>query len=844
MTSRLFQFLPSPAAISSRLTLPTTPFSLFLLLAVVSASAQRFPPLTVFPSGSQPAVVAIADVNGDGNQDIFVLNFPSRYTGTYVLSVLLGNGKGGFQAPKTIATLPDALPIVTADFNGDGKPDLAVFDATGGRVLVYLNTGGGNFSAPKISFTGAPAIGDMAAGDINGDGKPDLVVGATGSGGAFRLLLGEGNGFFRTPVTVLPGADPIVNLTVGDVNHDGHLDVAGVSAARGVVYLGNGDGTFREGGDCGAANYNAGQGQVILADLQGNGNLDLAVSFVGYVLVCPGNGDGTYGKGVPYNGGYFPDLLASADMNGDGKLDLITLDVDTSTVTVLLNRGDGSLISPAIKYATPSTTEVLNVGDFHNNGRPDVIVSAEGGVNVLTNLGGGILHAPVSIEPTTGQAPPDYLDAVFATDFDKDGHLDLAVAGYYDNSVSAEVSNVPLLFGSGKATFVAGSDPIGPGSVPVTNIFPTRLAIGDFNGDGKPDLAASLTNNSGMQYISIAYNSGTHTFSAGPKLNLPNEPAYFVAGDFNRDGYSDFAVLDGNDVDIYLNRKNGSYSGPISYHVGTNPSFIVQRDLNGDGKLDLIVTNHDSDDVSILLGKGDGTFAAAASYPASAHPNVVTTGDFNRDGKLDLAVGGDSVAVLLGRGDGTFENPTEFSAPHPVTFLTQADLRGTGIEDLLCVGGELYFSNQIYVLYGKGDGSFNSPTAYGTEASPSWLTVGDFNSDGAIDVAVSTSTAITLLLNQGGTYISLKSSATTISAGQTVTFTATLTGSVPGAGRPSGTIAFKDGAKGIGFVKVIDGKATFTTSSLSKGSHVITASYWGNGFFNPHVSKSVSETVQ
>jgi hypothetical protein len=567
---------------------------------------------------------------------------------------------------------------------------------------------------------------------------------------------------------------------------------------------------------------------------------------VGYVLVCPGNGDGTFGKGVPYNGGYFPDLLASADMNGDGKLDLITLDVDTSTVTVLLNRGDGSLISPAIKYATPNAAQVLNVGDFHNNGRPDVIVSAPGGVNVLTNLGGGILHAPVSIAPTTGQAPPDYLDAVFATDFDNDGHLDLAVAGYYDNSVSAEVSNVPLLFGSGKATFVAGSDPIGPGSVPVTNIFPTpRLAIGDFNGDGKPDLAASLTSNSGMQYISIAYNSGTHTFSAGPKLNLPNEPAYFVAGDFNRDGYSDFAVLDGNDVDIYLNRKNGSYSGPISYHVGTNPSFIVQRDLNGDGKPDLIVTNHDSDDVSILLGKGDGTFAAAASYPASAHPNVVTTGDFNRDGKLDLAVGGDSVAVLLGRGDGTFENPTEFSAPHPVKFLTQADLRGTGIEDLLCVGGDLYFSNQIYVLYGKGDGSFNSPTAYSTQAIPSWLTVGDFNSDGAIDVAVSTNGgAITLLLNQGGTYISLKSSATTISARQTVTFTATLTGSVPGAGRPSGTIAFKDGAKDIGFVKVIDGKATFTTSSLSKGSHVITASYWGNGFFNPHVSKSVSETVQ
>ena len=99
-----------------------------------------------------------------------------------------------------------------------------------------------------------------------------------------------------------------------------------------------------------------------------------------------------------------------------------------------------------------------------------------------------------------------------------------------------------LLFGRGNATFVAGSDPIANSHGDIGT-----LAIGDFNGDGKPDLAANLvSSDSGLKYISIAYNTGTHTFSAGPNLNLPNQPAYFVAGDFNRDGYSDFAVLDGN----------------------------------------------------------------------------------------------------------------------------------------------------------------------------------------------------------------------------------------------------------------------------------------------------------
>src|SRR5205085_7038527 len=126
------------------------------------------------------------------------------------------------------------------------------------------------------------------------------------------------------------------------------------------VYLGMADGTFRQGGACGSADSN---GQVVLADFHGNGNLDLAVSLFdtapiseapGYVLVCPGNGDGTFGNGVRYSAGYTPDWLASTDMNGDGKPDIVVADGFSNSVFVLLNRGDGSFISPTNKYATPS----------------------------------------------------------------------------------------------------------------------------------------------------------------------------------------------------------------------------------------------------------------------------------------------------------------------------------------------------------------------------------------------------------------------------------------------------------------------------------------------------------
>lgn len=150
------------------------------------------------------------------------------------------------------------------------------------------------------------------------------------------------------------------------------------------------------------------------------------------------------------------------------------------------------------------------------------------------------------------------------------------------------------------------------------------------------------------------------------------------------------------------------------------------------------------------------------------------------------------------------------------------------------------------MLYGKGDGSFGAPTSYAAGVDPIWLAVGDYNGDGATDMAVvdNGSSALTLLLNQGGTRIALKSSATIAQAGQPITFTATIQASVAGAGTPRGTVAFKDGAKGFAFVHLNHGPAVFTTSHLSTGTHTITASYWGDGNFNPHVSSAVAEKIQ
>jgi hypothetical protein len=813
----------------------------FLLPCAAQGAAPVFPPVSTFASGGNAQFTATADVNRDGKQDVFASNLNG------VISILLGNGDGTFKPAKTIASLPaGSYPIVTADFNRDGDPDLAVLEPGSARVLIYLGKGDGTFQAAKTIAVGN-STAYMAVGDVNNDHNPDLIVSAaTKTAVGFKVLLGEGNGSFHTPVmiTALNGAagGPLV---VGDLNNDGHMDVVSSSTSGSAeVFLGNGNGTFREQSsfyDGGGADS---EGQPLLADFYGKGKLDFAVGNYGYmgfqgnVTLFEGNGDGTFSNPTSYNAGFFPVWLAAADLNDDGKLDLVAGNAYSNSVSVLLNQGKGVLKGSPNNYLTgflesdlqTPNPGLLSIGDFNGDGKPDVAVAAKSGVNVLLNAGGGVLHAPASVE--IGQ----YTGQTFAADFNGDGHLDLAVETV--GNEAASVGSVAALFGDGKGDFnvVTRESPEGPGV--------SVLAGGSFNGNGKTGIAVYQFGDG----IEITYNPGNGNFVTEPTLEIPNQPNYLCAGDFNHDGYSDFAVLDGNEVDIYLNKHNDTYSGPVTYNLGSNPFYILCHDVNGDGKVDLVTANNGSNNVSVLLGKGDGTFGAAKEYPAGSKPNVVAFGDFNRDGKIDLAVGGNNVSILLGSGDGTFHSPKTYNANGRVTYLAQGDFRGDGIEDILAVNTDFVdvaMPENIFLLEGKGDGSFAAPVAYGAGADPYWVTVGDFNEDGAPDVMVSDyySSALSLLLNQRGTRIAMKSSAATVKAGTSVKFTANVSAGVPGSGAPTGSVTFKDGAKTLGTANLASGKASLATASLGKGTHSITADYLGSGSFNPHVSAPTAVKV-
>jgi len=320
------------------------------------------------------------------------------------------------------------------------------------------------------------------------------------------------------------------------------------------------------------------------------------------------------------------------------------------------------------------------------------------------------------------------------------------------------------------------------------------------------------------------------------------QPSSVAVGDFNGDGKPDLVTANDrdNNLSVLLGQGKGTFRLVARYPVGKNPNSVAVGDFNGDGKLDLVTANYLGNSVSILLGNGDGTFQAAVNYAGGNGP--VAVGDFNGDGKLDLVT---TNSVLLGKGDGTFKAAVNYAVGTGPQSVAVGDFNGDGKLDLVTANGEI-----LSVLLGKGDGTFETARNYsvGAQGGES-VALGDFNGDGAPDVVIADGTyGVAVLLNTRGTVASLTSSPNPSTVGEEVTFTAdvhrTVRGSQILAGKMTGTVTFRDGTKTLGTVPWLSHINTFSTSSLSKGKHTITATYSGDRSFNPVTSPPLTQTVQ
>jgi len=405
-------------------------------------SGLKFAPVVLYGSGgyspslSGGAVVAVADVNGDGKPDIVAANecIDSVDCNNGVLGVLLGNGDGTFKTAVSYGSGGYyAESVAVADVNGDGKPDIVVanqcndsINCNNGLVDVLLGNGDGSFQTAVAYGSGGYYADWLAVADVNGDGKPDIVVlnecidSIDCSKETVGILLGNGDGTFQTVVTYGfggSGGDHGENAAVADVNGDGKPDIVVANPDDLAVLLGNGDGTFQT-----AVAYGSGGRYPSLAgvaDVNGDGKPDIVAVNVcstpvqcteGAMGVLLGNGDGTFQTPAAYgSGGLYPFSAAVADLDGDGKPDIVVAN-DDGAVNVLLGNGDGTFQS-AVNYGTNEYS--FAVADVNGDGKPDLLAMAGigGSVAVFINIGG----AATTITLVSSLNPSNFGQAVTFT---------------------------------------------------------------------------------------------------------------------------------------------------------------------------------------------------------------------------------------------------------------------------------------------------------------------------------------------------------------------------------------------------------------------------------------------
>lgn len=417
-------------------------------------------------------------------------------------------------------------------------------------------------------------------------------------------------------------------------------------------------------------------------------------------------------------------------------------------------QGTGAPAPPPSRYVFGKATyevgqlpSAVTVGDFNGDGIPDVASSSseDQAISILLSTPSGTMQPPATIQLHSA------VYGIARADFNGDGKLDLVVAETWD-------SRVAVLLGNGDGTFQA---PILSG----TGMDPVNLKVWDLSGDGKPDLVVM-----GFFGLYTLLGNGDGTFQAPVQY-----PAFWVCdsvftsigvGDFNGDGKTDLAIPDMNYVGLMLGNGDGTFQPAQPFGSGTNVCGVAAGDFNGDRKLDLAVARQDNK-VSIFTGIGDGTFSAANDFPVGPWPTQIEVADLNGDGKLDIVTadsnygyspsGFGAISVLIGKGDGTFQaSKTYGTGVAPA--LALADFNGDSVLDIAatsqnCVQSLPCGVGQLSVLLGRGDGTFLG-SAYTTPAHPSSIAAADFNGDGKLDLAIGNKNdqdfkTASILLNNG-----------------------------------------------------------------------------------------------